>query len=366
MNRPGGGVVFLALDTWSRLGGMQAFNRRVAASLADIAAAAGDPTPRIHVLRDIDEDMPNDVRAEMKGFGTDRIGFAFASLRAANRADTLLLGHINLLPLGWLAKAFRPRLRLILFVHGIEVWGDPAYRRRRCYERALLRAVDRVASVGRETARIMAERFNVPASRFAILPNAVDGPINLKPAWPQKPVFLCVTRMEAHDHGKNIDKLLQAFALLPQDVEAALEIVGDGALRPRLQALSGTLEGSERVRFLGRVSDGERDKAYRRASAFVLPSAKEGFGIVYLEAWKHGLPVICGHSGGARDIVTDGEDGLVVDPENVADLASSMYRLAANPGCAAAMGKKGAQKLKASYLDDSFRKNLAQLLAGAL
>nr|WP_230989474.1 glycosyltransferase family 4 protein [Devosia faecipullorum] len=310
--------------------------------------------------------MPKDVRALARGYDTDRFSFAWATLRAARSADTLLLGHINLLPLGWLAKAFKPRLRLILFVHGIEVWDDPAYRRRRWYEPALLRAVACVASVSQETARIMAERLNVPASRFAILPNAIDGPVRVKPTSPQQPVFLCVTRMEAHDHGKNIDKLLQAFALMPRESGAVLEIIGDGALRPRLQALSETLEGSERVRFLGRVSDDERDAAYRRASAFVLPSTKEGFGIVYLEAWKHGLPVICGHVGGARDIVTDGEDGFVVDPENIVDLASSMRRLATNPSRAAVMGRKGAQKLTASYLDDSFRKNLSLLLTEAL
>lgn len=366
MNRSGARVVFLALDIWSRLGGMQAFNRRVAASLADSATAAGGPQPRIHILRDIDKDMPTDGRALSRGFGSDRVGFAWASLRAAGHADMLLLGHINLLPLGWLAKAVRPRLRLILFAHGIEVWDDPAYRRRRFYEPGLLRSVDRVVSVSRTTARIMADRFKVPASKFAILPNAIDGPVSVKSAWPQKPVFLCVTRMEAHDHGKNIDKLLQAFARLPDELEAVLEIVGDGVMRPPLQALSETLAGSGRVTFLGRASDGERDEAYRRASAFVLPSAKEGFGIVYLEAWKYGLPVICGHGGGAQEIVTDGEDGLVVDPDDIAGLALAMYRLATNPDGAAAMGRKGAQKLTSAYLDDSFRKNLAQLLMGAL
>jgi phosphatidylinositol alpha-1,6-mannosyltransferase len=48
-----------------------------------------------------------------------------------------------------------------------------------------------------------------------------------------------------------------------------------------------------------------------------LPSSKEGFGIVYLEAWQHGLPVICSSKGAPKEIVADGVDGFVVDPEDI-------------------------------------------------
>lgn len=63
-----------------------------------------------------------------------------------------------------------------------------------------------------------------------------------------------------------------------------------------------------------------------------MPSNKEGFGIVYLEAWQHGLPVICSSVGAPSEIISDGVDGYVIDPTNVPALADRLHDLLTQPG----------------------------------
>jgi len=346
-------VLFLATAAYGSPGGIQRFNRRLIAALRELA-----PMHRVHLLHDEPESLPP-YAAEVTAFGKKRLAFAGKSLGAARSARVLLLGHLNLLPIGWMARRINPRLKLILFAHGVEVWGDPAYRARRFYEPRLLESVDTIAAVSRHTASRMSDQFAVPQRRFVILPNAVDA---LAPTADLRPrhTVLAVSRMDKHDRSKNLDTLLRAFAMMPDSV-TRLEIVGDGPLRPELEALACALGIAARVRFLGRVSDEMLAACYARAAVFVLPSTKEGFGIVYLEAWQHGVPVICA-SGAPGEIVSDGVDGFVIDPADIGQLAARMSALLQDPVRAAEMGAAGAAKVRARYLDEHFRRNLASLL----
>jgi glycosyltransferase involved in cell wall biosynthesis len=83
----------------------------------------------------------------------------------------------------------------------------------------------------------------------------------------------------------------------------------------------------------------------RRATAgaeiFVMPSRLEPFGIVVLEAWDAGRPVVATDRGGTSEFVTDGEDGLLVDPNDLAALAGALDRLADDPALARRLGRAG-------------------------
>ncbi len=100
------------------------------------------------------------------------------------------------------------------------------------------------------------------------------------------------------------------------------------------------------------MSDAERDAALARAHVFAMPSrlppggGGEGFGIVYLEAAAHGLPVVAGDVGGARDAIVHGETGLLVDPESPAALADALSDLLLDPPRARALGEAGAQRAR--------------------
>lgn len=353
-------VVFLALDVFRTPGGLQRFNRRVISALGETAAALRCTSL---VLRDRTNDVPGDLRRSVRAFGGDRVRFAKDAVRAARHADTILVSQINLLPIAWASKLMRPSLRIVLFVHGVEVWNDARYRRRKPYEPFLLRWVDQIASVSRYTASVMQREFGIDERRIVIFPNAVDGPLTGSNELHASQTLLSVTRLAPHDRGKNLDRVLAAFARLPPTLGAAmLQVVGDGELRPELEALAGSLGIADRVRFLGRVTDDDLEACYAAARAFVLPSSKEGFGIVYLEAWKHGLPVICGSEGASSEIVSDGVDGYVVDPNDVDAIADRMARLLSDETLGIGMGRRGMEKVQGRYLDSHFRANLDSLL----
>lgn len=359
------GVLFLALDTYGRIGGIQRFNQRLIAALATISTENGWRGPIVHIMRDRPADIPEAAPAGITAFGPRRFAFILRSVAAVRRCRILFLGHINLLPVGLVCKLLAPGVRLVLFVHGDEVWNDPAHRRMRFYEPAMARALSRIASVSAFTAKRMQHAFRLPAERFGIFPNAVDDIDRQPDPKGGRPNILTAARLDRHDRGKNIDALIRAMALLKRrDVECMLQVVGEGPLKPELASLARELAVEDRVELLGRVSDAELAEAYTRASLFAMPSSKEGFGIVFLEAWRHGLPVICGTQDAAAEIVTDGIDGFAVDPRDIETLAGKLTMLLADPDMAAAMGEAGSKKLRSRYLMRHFRGNLEKLIAG--
>jgi phosphatidylinositol alpha-1,6-mannosyltransferase len=130
--------------------------------------------------------------------------------------------------------------------------------------------------------------------------------------------------------------------------DARWVIVGDGRLRPQLQATAERWGLDGYVSFLGAVDDEKRDEVLRRGSVFVMPSRVpagrgegEGFGIVYLEAGAAGLPVVAADEGGATSAVLDGVTGLLCDPRDHVAVADRIVRLLTDPELARRLGEAG-------------------------
>lgn len=356
-------TLFLGIDAFSRVGGLQKFNQRLVRTLLERHPAAG-----ALMLRDDAADLPPDLAPpdlapRITACGGRGGAFFRAALAAARRTDILLVGHINLIPVAWAMKRIAPRLKVLLFVHGVEVWNAPGYRQMRRWDRRALRAVDRIAAVSAHTADRMAAAYGVERTRFTVFPNTVDPPEGAVTPALDAPHLLAVTRMGPRDHGKNLDKLLAAFArIAPDRPGARLDIVGDGVLRPEIEAEARRLGLEGRAVFHGRVDDATLARLYAAARAFVLPSDKEGFGIVYLEAWTHGLPVICGAGGAAHEVVTDGRDGFVTEATDIALMADKMARLLDDTDLARAMGQAGLDKVRSRYSTACLGRNLDALL----
>lgn len=358
-------IVFAALESYSMVGGLQQFNRRVVAALSSLADSAG-ATPPCVILKGDEPAHVSDrpERAVFQACGRSRVNFARRLSGAVPTADVLLLGHVNLLAFGFLAKLRNPRLKVVLFVHGHDVWGTPGTRPVRKWEPLLARKIDRIASVSSFTAKRMEKSFHLPAETFSIFPNAVDA-LTVAPAaeGTRVPRILTVSRLAAHDGGKHHDTVLQALPRILEHVpEARYQIVGDGILRPGLEQISKDLGVSDAVIFSGRVSDDDLARAYAEASVFVMPSEKEGFGIVFLEAWQRGLPVICGTEDAAHEVVTDGEDGYAIHHGDANQLADKVISLLKDPALARRMGEAGRDKVASQYMMPRFTANLDQLL----
>jgi phosphatidylinositol alpha-1,6-mannosyltransferase len=361
-----GRVVICALETYSKIGGLQNFNRRVFQNLARRAVEQVERAPLVVLRGD-----QNALRPTKDGFEIAapkcRICFYLRAVwSGVANADVFIIGHINLLPLAAVVRVFRPKLPILLFVHGDEVWN--IQRQKRFYETWFVRALTQIASVSQFTAGVMAREFNIPLTKFVLLPNAVDR-LTAAPEAPrrQTQTILTVTRLGEDDRAKNVDKMVRAVAALRQRLPGVkYDIIGDGALAPELKRLVKDLGADDIIRFHGQVGDAELHAAYARASVFAMPSNKEGFGIVYLEAWQRGLPVICSSFGASSEIVADGLDGFVVDPDDLEALVERLYLLLSQHEIANDMGERGRQKVEQKYLNSNFRANLDQILAELL
>jgi glycogen synthase len=127
---------------------------------------------------------------------------------------------------------------------------------------------------------------------------------------------------------KGFDLLLRAFARVADDhPHVGLTIGGDGPALDRLKQQARTLGLADRVKFPGRLSRPQVAAAMANAEIFVMPSRLEPFGIVCLEAWRAGRPLIATTRGGPPEFVNDGEDGLLADPFDTDALARALDRL---------------------------------------
>jgi glycosyltransferase involved in cell wall biosynthesis len=251
-----------------------------------------------------------------------KIKFCGAALRMGLRSDRIVCGHIAQLPVAWAVCRLWPRKSYYLVAHGIEVWRPFTF-----LERRALRGARLVLCVSEFTRSRLLEHCRLPRERTAILPNALDP--RLEPPSPVSapvgpPVILSVSRLSIADNYKGIEHLIAAMpAVLTEIPEARLRIVGRGDGMAGLQALARNLKLAEAVEFVGFVSDSDLHVELMRCRLFALPSQKEGFGLVYLEAMAHGRPSLGARSGGVPEVITP-ETGVLVDYGDVPGIAAAI------------------------------------------
>lgn len=126
---------------------------------------------------------------------------------------------------------------------------------------------------------------------------------------------------------KQLDTLLRAFQLLPEELAAQLDIVGLGDKRRDLETLAGQLGIARRVTFHGYVSETALPGIYSRATVFAMPSTAELQSIATMEAMASGLPVVAADAMALPHLVHDGVNGLLTRPCDPVDLAAGLERV---------------------------------------
>jgi phosphatidylinositol alpha-1,6-mannosyltransferase len=185
-----------------------------------------------------------------------------------------------------------------------------------------------------------------------VIAPGVDLPAEADPLPSARPTFVTVARLR--DRYKGHDVLMRSLAIVRERVPDVLwVVVGDGPLRGELEALAGSEGLADAVRFVGSVSDEERDAWLRRCDLLAMPSrlpgegqAGDGFGIAYLEAAVYGKPVVAGNVGGPLDAVADGESGLLVDPTDPRAVADAITTLLSDRELAQRLGRAAAERAR--------------------
>jgi phosphatidylinositol alpha-1,6-mannosyltransferase len=260
------------------------------------------------------------------------------------RPDIVLSAHVVVSPAAWMIRRLT-RARTVQYIHADELRWRPAL------SRFAVRGANAVIAVSEHTERLAIRAGADPVRIHRIL-NGVDLPAATQVARASTPTVVTVGRLR--ERYKGHDVLMRAMPLIRKRVpDACWVVVGDGPLRPELERLAADHQLNGHVTFMGEVSDRERDAWLDRAHVFAMPArlprggvGGEGFGIVYLEANAHELPVVAGDVGGALDAVVHGETGLLVDPTNHVAVADAVSGLLLDPQQAAALGRAGAARAR--------------------
>ena len=249
-----------------------------------------------------------------------RLAFVFAWLALVKRPDLVVVGHVGLAPLAWIAKRVLG-LQYVVWTHGTEVWGT-----RRPAHVASLCLADRVVAVSRFTARKLGTIDPTLANRVVVVNPTVghlfrpgSGEVlKRRLGVADSRVLLSVGRLTSTDSYKGFDTVLRALPqVLARVPDVRYVVVGEGDDLPRLKTLAKVLGVSHATVFAGAPHDRDLPDYYNACDLFVLPSSREGFGIVFIESLACGKPVVAGDSNGARDAVLDGNLGRLVDPGDV-------------------------------------------------
>lgn len=162
--------------------------------------------------------------------------------------------------------------------------------------------------------------------------------------------------------SKGAHDLIRAVALLRGKTDA-INVWVAGAVKDRqyaeeLSELCKSLNLGDIVRFLGPVEGGDKDRLFAAADLFVLPTRNDTFGLVVLEALRAGLPVITTHQGSLPEMVRHGENGYLIDPDNVSELAEKLLTLLANEPLRLSMGRKGREIYESAYTYEKYADRL--------
>lgn len=157
---------------------------------------------------------------------------------------------------------------------------------------------------------------------------------------------VCLLVLAALVRRKGIDVLLEALARL--DAKPVVLVAGEGEEREALEAQRDHCGLSQCVRFLGHRED--KSELLLACDALVLPSRHEGLGVAALEAMACARPVLASRVGGLAELVRDGENGLLVPPEDPAALAEAIVALQQDPTLRASLGAAGPKRVAEGHL----------------
>jgi glycosyltransferase involved in cell wall biosynthesis len=239
-------------------------------------------------------------------------------VRAARRVEADLL-HAHWLPAGWVAaRSGKPYV--------VQVWGTDVELARRAPW--LVRGVLRGARLVIAASTALAEAANELGARdVRVIPSGVELPTEVG-AEADPPEVLYAGRLSEE---KGVLELVDAARGMN------LVVVGDGPLRARVPAARGF------------VPHGELQGLFARAAVVACPSRREGFGVTCLEAMAHGRPVVASGVGGLRDLVVDGETGILVPARDADALRAALERLLGDAGLRRRLGVAGRERARKHF-----------------
>ncbi|MCC6191317.1 MAG: glycosyltransferase family 4 protein [Anaerolineales bacterium] len=201
----------------------------------------------------------------------------------------------------------------------------------------------------------------VPPERIVSIPNGVELGAASKTSYSLNDAVTIVYVGRLHP-SKGLGVLLSAFAQAAQtrpQLRWRLVIVGEGVLRPELEAQAANLGLADAVQFVGQVQEVSPHLA--QGDIFVLPSLSEGISNALLEAMAHGLPCVATRIGGNTTLIRDGETGLLVALASTEALAAALTRLVDDQALRERLGRRARALVEADFGMDQVAQRYREL-----
>ena len=257
------------------------------------------------------------------------------------------------------ARAAGAPLILTPFLH-LATPDDP-YRKHytRPHQIRLLAEADAVVVVTRLEAEAVAD-WNIPRSKILLLHMAVEhaevtggDPRLIRERLGIAAAAPVIGHLATLDPNKGSTDLIRAVARINagRPSSRAVQLLMAGTTSPDFERFLAEYPGGAPswLRLLGVLSNEDRKHFYAALDVFSMPSRTDSFGIVFLEAWANGVPVVAAAAGGVPEVVQQGETGLLVPFAAVQGLADALDSLLTNPLLARSMGETGRALVHAGY-----------------
>lgn len=270
----------------------------------------------------------------------------------------ILVGQI--LPLGtavFLYSKFK-KIEYGVILHGLDFSLALGQPRKRWLSKKILEGAKDIICANSYTAELVRKFFKQRGGeKIKIVNPGVDGhatcdtqtraKIEAEYCLAGKLILLTVGRLVKR---KGVDMVLKSLPkVLPEIPNLFYVILGAGPELKDIEDCISELKLEKNVLIINQADDEEKNVWYTMCDIFIMPARNingdfEGFGIVYLEANLAGKPVIAGRSGGVRDAVIDGENGLLVDPENTDEIARVIIKLGKDQKLRKELGERGKKR----------------------
>jgi len=357
-------LLFSAASLRPGSGGIAELSRQVLVALVELHTE-GSIELEVCVLDDAgpepDDELLRDGKiSSIRWYKGNRLNFVWHLLGA--KPDLMLFDHVGLARLpGLLPRFIRPRY--VLLIHGVEIWQQ----NRRDYHRTARHACLLISN-SEYTARKSQNRYrDLPPIQVCLPGKDFSKPTNIVSTGLAEKLgpraMLIVGRLDAKQRHKGHDHLLQAMPFVLQQVpDAQLVIAGSGDDRMRLEQLASNLGITEQILFTGWCNESELKELYERCALFVMPSAGDGFGLVYLEAMQHGIPCVGLQNTAAEEVIENGVSGMLVDRDDISGMADQLAKLLLDADQRKKLGDAGLARQQSQFRTQHYVSRLKTLL----
>ena len=281
--------------------------------------------------------------------GGRRMAYVLRVQGRALRADAVFYDSLSMARAHFMGPA--RRRTALAWMHGIEVWEDA-----RPTHLAVARRVDVLVTNSNFTRRRAAELHpDLDGARVCWLGTESDRAPTVGQCADGLPTVLILSRIDERSY-KGHHELIEAWPAVVRRVpEARLLIAGAGPGLEEIRRLAHASPAATNIELTGFVPAEQLPALWARTSVFAMPSRGEGFGLVYIEAMRHGVPVIASRQDAGQEINADGETGFNVDLEHPAELVEALVALLGDPQKARTLGATGRHRWRQHFTWSAFR-----------